>query len=112
MRKCFIHWYGRIPEAAHSSFIAHGSVKCFSQTDAHILHCVMGIHMEITACIHGKIEKTMLGEELKHVVHEAYPSVDFGVPGPINVQLQFDLCFSRFTCDFNFPSHNKPSLQF
>ena len=67
--------------------------------DAHVLDEVVVIDFQVALGFDGEVEETVPGEEVEHVVKEGDSSVDFGFPGTVETECEFDSRFLGFPGD-------------
>jgi hypothetical protein len=80
-----------VAEAHDALLVAQGLLQGLAQHDAHVLHAVVGVHVEVALALHLQVEARVGGERSEHVVQEADAGGDLGPPLAVEIQPQPDL---------------------
>jgi len=92
-------WISRVEAsavAADTFLIPQRPGEGLTQSEAAILHRVMGVHFQVALAAEVKIYDRMFGEQGQHVIEKGDASVDGGLALAVNLEADFD---SRFSGD-------------
>lgn len=59
-------------------------MQCFAHRDADVFHRVVFVDVDITFGLNREIEKSMLGQQLQHMIEKPDGGVDLSAPAPSN----------------------------
>lgn len=78
-------------ETGDAPLVAKGLSKGFAKRNADILDRMMAIDMQIAMAAHFEIESTMLCQSGQHMIEKADPTIEFGLPGAIQIDGNGDI---------------------
>ena len=82
---------------AYALLVAHGLGKGLAQGDAHILHRVVAVDVQVTLALNVQIDQTMTGNLVDHVIQKTNASVQLGLATAVQIDANGDLGFQRVT---------------
>jgi hypothetical protein len=71
-----------------------------AQTNPHVFDQMMIVYLDISFGFDGQIEKSMLGEEGKHMIEKGYSCRNFPLARSIQTKINLDLGFFRVSFDY------------
>src|SRR5215831_18774573 len=88
-----VHGQERRTIAHDARAVAERLAEGLAQTDAHVLHRVVKIHVEIALSLDGEIHQAVLRPRLQHVVEEGHARHHLGGAGAVEAEVERDLRF-------------------
>jgi hypothetical protein len=101
----FIHGHQKVPGAENAAFVSESGVDRFAEGDADIFDGVMLVDIEVAGGFQAKIETTMAGHQIEHVVEKTDTGRYFGFASAVEIQAKIDLRFLRFASDVSGSKH-------
>lgn len=90
-----IQWHVGMAVTANAFFVAHRLGKGLAQGDAHILHRVVAVDVQVTLTLNVQIDQTMTGNLVDHVVQKTNPSMQSGLATAVQIDANGDLGLQR-----------------
>src|SRR6266704_1347431 len=84
--KSFVHWHQEIARAQDAALRAKGPLQRFTERDAGVFNGVVLVHVQVAAGDQFKIESTVAGKKLQHVVEEADARGDTRFAAAVEIQ--------------------------
>lgn len=103
------HWKRETAVAREAGLITECLSERLSEADADVFDGVMKVDINVALRRHREVEQTVLCEQRQHVIEESDASVDLGLPGAVEIQLQNDVGFSGAASDGRDASHESCS---
>src|SRR5437660_4147339 len=98
-----VHRHNKISRTQNAAFAAQGLIEDLTQRNAHIFHGVVLINLKISVSAQFKIEATMTGKKLQHVIEEMNAGRDLILATPVHVQLDMDVSLRSFSVNLTCP---------
>ena len=94
-----VHRDGGEAVARDAAPLAERLVQRLAEHEAHVLHRVVVVHVEVARALHREVHERVLLEQLEHVVEEADARVDLARARPVEVERQRDVRLFRLAFD-------------
>lgn len=109
--QCLVHRKDSVAVAADALFGADCLADCSSEHDTGVLDRVVAVYIKISVYRNGKVEKTVAGKAVEHMVKKPMPvwMSLFPVPSRFNVMRIFVSFVTRSTLAVLFSTYSSPS---
>ena len=83
--QCLVHRKDSVAVAADALFVADCLADCSSEHDTGVLDRVVAVYIKISVYRNGKVEKTVAGKAVEHMVKKADAGVDVALSRSIQI---------------------------
>lgn len=97
-------------ETAYAALVTNRSCQRLTDRDPDILDGVMIVDMQITLAGNAKINQTMTGDLIKHMLHERHTDAHVGNTRSIKIQRDTDPSLECVAFHFALTLHTYPGL--
>src|SRR4030095_13246493 len=89
--QCFVHWNQAHAVASNANFVPERLQKCLPQADRHIFHGMVIVYLQIAFAFNLKVEQTVAGKQVKHVIEKRNAGIDARCSRPVQIQVDSDV---------------------
>src|ERR1700722_86117 len=98
-----VHGHQEVASPQDAAPVAQSAVKDLSERNAHVLHGVVLIYIQVSAGGNLQIETAVPCKEFQHVVEKTDSGCDLVLTAALDAQINADLRFSRLAVDACLP---------
>src|SRR5262249_45728204 len=87
----FVHGHQEISGAIDAALVGESGGDGFGEADTDVFDGVVLVHVEIAGGFESKVEATVAGDEIQHVIEKGDSGGDFGFAAAIEIEAKRDL---------------------